>query len=219
MTAVVGEGADSVLSRIARVPRPEPVMSREAHRALSDRQRELLDEVGALFADGFSHLTMADIAARLNCSLRTLYTLASSREELVLIVVDRNLWAIGRTARAAIVPEMAPIEAVRAYLKAANVAVAGITERFADDTNRSPAARELHDAHNLYLAAVTRALLNEAVRRGDIARCDTGAVARIIAGLGREFAQPNVIPTLRSSPKKAADDMVDIILAGLEADR
>lgn len=217
MTAVVGD--DTVLDRIARVRRPVPVMPRETFHALSDRQREILDEVGALFANGFSHLTMADIARQLNCSLRTLYTVASSREELVLIVVDRNLWAIGRTAHEAIVPDMAPLDAIRSYLRAANVAVASITEAFANDTAAIPAAQSVHDAHNAYLADVTRALLNEAVRRGDIARCDTAATARIIAGLGREFAQPHVIPTLRSSPKKAADDLVDVILAGLEAPR
>ena len=44
---------------------------------------------------------MADLAARLNCSLRTLYGLARSREELVLMAIDRNLWAIGRSARTA----------------------------------------------------------------------------------------------------------------------
>ncbi len=211
--------SDEVITRIARVPRPTPVMSRESHQALSGRQREILDDVGVLFAQGFAHLTMADIAAELNCSLRTLYTVAASREELVLIVVDRSLWTIGRTARNAIVPDMAPIEAIRAYLRAANVAVASITERFANDTAAIPAAQSLHDAHSEYLIAVTRALLDEAVRRGDIAPCDTAAVSRVIAGLGREFAQPRVIPTLRSSPKRAADDMVDVILAGLEADR
>ncbi len=208
---------DEVIARIARVERPTPVMPRDTFHALSDRQREILDDVGELFANGFAHLTMAEIAGQLNCSLRTLYTVAASREELVLIVVDRNLWAIGRTAHDAIVPDMAPLEAIRAYLRAANVAVAGITAEFANDTAAIPAAQALHDAHNDYLAAVTRALLNEAVRRGDIARCDTGATARVIAGLGRLFASANVIPTLRSSPKKAADDLVDVILLGLEA--
>lgn len=208
---------DEVIARIARVPRPMPIMSRERFASLSDRQREILDNVGTLFADGFSHLTMADIASHMNCSLRTLYTLASSREDLVLIVVDRNLWAIGREARASIVPDMQPLEAIRAYLKAANVAVASITPAFANDTAAIPAAQSVNDAHNHYLAAVTRALLNEAVRRGDIPRCDTAAVSIMIAGLGRQFAQPDVISTLRSSPKKAADDMVDVILLGLAA--
>ena len=55
-----------------------------------------------LFAGGFATLTMAELAARLNCSLRTLYALAPSRDELVLVVVDRNLWRVGRAARDAV---------------------------------------------------------------------------------------------------------------------
>lgn len=211
-----GQG-DEVLTRIARVARPQPVMTRETYAALSDRQREILSDVGILFADGFTHLTMADIAAKLNCSLRTLYTVAKSREALVLIVVDRNLWAIGRIARDAIVPDMEPLDAIRAYLRAANVAVASITETFAKDADSTPAAQALHAAHNDYLASVTQALLNEAVRRGAIARCDTAAVSKVVAGLGRQFASAEMISTLRSSPKKAADDMAEVILLGLEA--
>lgn len=212
-------GDDEVMARIARVPRPQPVMSRETYAALSDRQREILSEVGVLFADGFKHLTMAEIASALNCSLRTLYTVAKSREHLVLIVVDRNLWAVGRDARDVIVPDMEPLDAIRAYLRVANTAVAGITEAFANDTDSTPAAQALHAAHNAYLASVTQALLNEAVRRGAIARCDTAAFSKIIAGLGRRFAGSDMISTLRSSPKKAADDMVEVILLGLEAKR
>lgn len=210
---------DEVMTRIARVPRPQPVMSRESYAALSDRQREILGDVGVLFAGGFKHLTMAQIASSLNCSLRTLYTMAKSREDLVLIVVDRNLWAIGRDARDAIVPDMEPLDAIRCYLRASTVAVASITEPFANDIDSTPAAQALHSAHNDYLASVTQALLNEAVRRGAIARCDTAAVSKIIAGLGRRFASPEMIATLRSSPKKAADDMVEVILLGLEAKR
>jgi hypothetical protein len=104
-------------------------------------------------------------------------------------------------------------------LRASTVAVASITEAFANDTDSTPAAQALHSAHNAYLASVTQALLNEAVRRGSIARCDTAAVSKIIAGLGRQFASSELISTLRSSPKKAADDMVDLILLGLEAKR
>jgi len=211
--------SDEVMARIARVARPQPVMSRETYAALSDRQREILSDVGVLFSEGFKHLTMAEIASALNCSLRTLYTVAKSREELVLIVVDRSLWAIGRDARDAIVPDMEPLDAIRAYLRASTVAVASITEAFANDTDSTPAALAVHSAHNAYLASATQALLNEAVRRGAIARCDTAAVSKIIAGLGRQFASSEMISTLRSSPKKAADDMVDVILLGLEAKR
>ena len=48
------------------------------------RRTELFDGLLALMlADGFAHLQIADLAARLHCSRSTLYTLAGSKEQLV----------------------------------------------------------------------------------------------------------------------------------------
>jgi AcrR family transcriptional regulator len=179
------------------------------------RQRELLDQLGGVFDGGFADLTMAGLAARLNCSLRTLYELAPSRDELVLVVVDRNLWRIGRTAANAIDPHMAPLDALRAYLRAATEAVSGTTQAFARDLATVPAAQRLNDDHSAYLIAVAQSLLDLAVERGDIDPIDTAALARVMAGVGRDFSKPEVLATLRSSPKDAADAVVDILLAGL----
>ncbi len=204
-------------SRLREVRAPLPVMERERERRLTARQRQILDELGALFEKGFADLTMADLASGLNCSLRTLYGLAPSRDELVLTVVDRNVRRIGRSAIAAIGPDMAPLDAIRAYLSAATVAVGGTTEEFARDLADLPAGRRLSREHSDYLVAITRRLLDLAVERGDIADVDTAAVARAIANLGSDFAAPEIMSTLRSSPKEAADAVVDIVLRGLSA--
>jgi AcrR family transcriptional regulator len=204
--------------RLAEVPRPRPVLDRERERKLTHRQRELLDRMEHLFAGGFADLTMAELASRLNCSLRTLYALAPSRDELVLISVDRQLWRIGRMAREAIVDDLAPLEAMRAYLEAATLAVSGWSDAFARDLARMPAAQDLAASHTAYLFEVTRSLLDLAVERGDVAsQVDTAAVAWTLAGLGRFFARPDVVHTLASSPKHAADGVVDIVVRGLEA--
>ncbi len=205
----------NLLALTESVERPIPILSREVASQLTTRQQEILDELTVIFDDGFAQYTMADVAAKVNCSLRTLYTLAGSRDELVLMVVDRNLWRMGRGARRAIQPDMAPLEAIRIYLRAANVAVATITEQFARDCDNMTEAREVNRAHSAYLVRVTCALLDEAVRRGDIARCNTAAVAHVIAGLGRDFSEPDTLIRMRTSPKKAADEMVDVILRGL----
>jgi AcrR family transcriptional regulator len=201
--------------RLRSVPRPSPVLSRERERTLTGRQREILDQLGALFDDGFAHLTMAGLAARLSCSLRTLYELAPSRDALVLMVVDRNLWRIGHTAAEALDAEMAPLDALRAYLRSATVAVAGTTPAFARDLASIPAGQRLNDAHSDYLVAVARSLLDLAAEQGIIGPVDTGAIARVMAGVGRDFARPEVISTLESSPKDAADAVVDVLLRGL----
>jgi AcrR family transcriptional regulator len=214
MSAVI---VDDMRRRLAAVRRPRPIMGRDRERALTERQRELLDQMERLIAGGFATLTMAELAARLNCSLRTLYALAPSRDELVLIVVDRNLWRVGRAARDAVREDLAPLDAVRAYLEAATVAVSGWTEAFARDLAAVPAAQELEEGHNEYLFDVTRTLLDLAVERGDIAGVDTAAVARVLAGLGRFFSRPRVISGLESSPKEAADQVVDLVLRGLRS--
>ena len=110
---------------------------------------------------------------------------------------------------------MSPLDAIRAYLRAAHVAVGRATDAWSRDIATVPAVKALVDSHNQYLLDVTRILLDTAVGRGDIADVDTAAVARLLAGLGRSFADPEVARTLRSSPPQAADEAVEIILTGL----
>ena len=58
---------------------PKPLLAPEAERRLTPRQREVLGELEDLVVrGGFAELTMAEIAARLGCSLRTLYGISPS---------------------------------------------------------------------------------------------------------------------------------------------
>jgi len=124
----------------AGVPAPRPLLPPEAERRLTPRQREILDELEAInLEEGFGDLTMAEIAKRVNCSLRTLYGLAPRKDELVLMIVDRRLHRIGRAAMAAIEPEMDPLQALRAYLHAATTALGPTTESLARELPAQPA--------------------------------------------------------------------------------
>lgn len=205
----------SLRDRLRAVPAPEPVLSREREAKLTGRQREILDELGRIFDKGFVDVTMAELASQLNCSLRTLYGLAEGRNALVLMVVDRNLRKVGRAANHVIDDDMTALDAVRSYLSAATVAVQDTTPEFADDMASIDEGRALNAAHSEYIIDVTRTLLDVAVEQREISPVDTAAVARMIAGLGAEFASPEVMPTLASSPKDAADAMVDVVLRGL----
>lgn len=196
--------------------RPRSVLGRRREGELTTRQRHVLAELEHLFfAEGFADLTMADLASRLGCSFRTLYAVAPSRDELVLVVVDRMLWRVGQSARDAIEPAADALDAIRRYLMAAHVAVSEWTEPFARDLSRVEAAAAVADGHREYLFQVTRTLLEVAVRRGETHAVDTAAVARVLAGLDRLFVDADVIPTLTSTPKHAADAVLEIVLRGL----
>ena len=207
----------SVIDAMRSVPTPPPVLSREREQRLTARQHQLLEELHETFQKGFAERTMAELAAELNCSLRTLYALATGRDELVTIVVDRALRRVGRSAHAAVDDEMSALDAIRAYLFTANRAVRDVSEEFATDMAALAEGIALNDAHNQYLIDVTRALVDLAVQRGEVEPVDSGALARMIGGLGRDFSRPEVMGQLSSSPEEAADAMVDLVLAGLKA--
>ncbi len=210
--------APSPRPRFPGVRAPRPLLSAEAKRRLTPRQREVLDELEDLVVrGGLADLTMAEIAARLNCSLRTLYGIAPSRDELVLMAVDRRLHRIGRRAIAALDAGRAPLAALRAYLRTANEAVQPTTVAFARELAGVPGAKALLDAHESYVVAVTRSLLERAAASGEIPPVDHAALAHVLGGLGREFSRPELAETaLAGSPKETADAITEIILRGLQ---
>src|SRR6266568_1634749 len=108
------------LARLTKSPWPAPPAARAGaqigrgdgvsvgsrrgpRRPWSERERALLDELERIFfAEGFAHLSMADLAARLRVSRTTLYRLAPGKQNLVELVVDRMFNQMGKTARAAL---------------------------------------------------------------------------------------------------------------------
>ena len=203
---------------LPRVRPPRRVLPASAERKLTPRQREILDALEALTVEeGFAMLTMAQLAARVNCSLRTLYELAPSKDELLLAAVDRRLHRIGRHAMDAIAPTMDPLEALRAYLHAAHLAVGPTTEALARDLASIRGATAVLQGHGNYVIAVTETLLEEAIAAGQIPPNDTKALALVLGGVGAFFSRPRVVPLLSTSPAATADRLVDLIVAGLRA--
>jgi AcrR family transcriptional regulator len=206
-------------ARFPGVRAPKPLLAAEAESRLTPRQREVLGELETLVVrGGFGALTMAQIAARVNCSLRTLYEISPSKDALVLTVVDRRLHRIGRAAIASLDVSQSPLAALRAYLQAANEAVQPTTAAFARDFAGVPGAKQLLDQHEAYVIAVTRSLLERAAAAGEIRPIDTAAVAYVLGGLGREFSRRAVEEGGSGSAKTNADAVAEIVLRGLAPD-
>ena len=214
-----GVAASAGRMRFPDVRAPRPRLSSEEEGQLTDRQREILEQLEELLGrEGFGGLTMADLAARAGCSLRTLYGIAPSKDQLVLIAVDRRLRRIGRAALEPLRASMPPLEAVRRYLRAAHEAVQPTTAVYARELADTPGAEELFDSHARYLTAVTKSLLDRAVAEGEIAPVDTAAVAHVLGGLGLQFARPELAGRDTGEARATADAMAAIVLRGLERD-
>ena len=216
-----GSAADPAAERVVRfpnVPIPKRLLAPETERGLTPRQLEVLDALeSSIHDEGMARATMAGIASRMNCSLRTLYGIAPSKDELVLAVVDRRLHRIGREAMRALASDGSPLTRLRAYLKATNRAVQPTTAAFSRDFANVPGARRLIESHGAYVVAVTQAMLDEAVAEGEIQPLDTAAMAHVLGGLGAELSRAGIEERIETAPKEAADAIADVILAGLLA--
>jgi AcrR family transcriptional regulator len=203
-------------SRFPNVRAPKRRLSPRTERSLTARQLEILDTLDeSVLVDGFADLTMAEIAKRMTCSLRTLYGIAPSKDELVLAVADRHLQRVGREAMEALELEASALTRLRAYLRATNLALQPSTVVFSMDFNKLPEARELADAHADYIRSITQALLDEAVDDKEIEAIDTAALALVLGRLGRDFGRPDSEKILQRSARETADAIAEIVLDGL----
>ena len=60
----------------------------KTNRIYTKRHNEIIDALEVLLESGVPNLTMSEIAKKLKISLRTLYEIAPSRDELILMTMD-----------------------------------------------------------------------------------------------------------------------------------
>ena len=98
------------------------------------RRAELFDGlVALLLAEGFSALTLDELAARLRCSKRTLYALAGSKEQLVRAAVVHFFRGATERVEAAVADVSGAAAKVAAYLHAVATELAPASPEFLAD--------------------------------------------------------------------------------------
>ncbi|HEY8373197.1 MAG TPA: TetR/AcrR family transcriptional regulator [Pseudonocardiaceae bacterium] len=176
----------------------------------------MLDRLVDLFlAEGFAHLTLDDLAARLRCSKSTLYTLAPSKEQLAVRVVSHYF----KTAAAHIerrvqgLPD--PRERVGVYLAAAAEAMRGASRDFIADIAAFPPARAVYEQNARIAAERIRSFVREGVDQGVFRDVHAALVAEMV-GLTIEGIQSGVITERTGlSEAEAFSALSEFLLGGL----
>lgn len=186
---------------------------------LSPRQQEILDDMGNIFiSEGFRHLTIADLSARLQCSRRTLYEIAPNRTELVLIAIDRRLRRVGRRGAESLKTIDDPRELLQQYMLAGQSELYFTDVRFTEDAADDPAVGRLMTNHFRYHVAVVQAIIDYGIQRGAFRSIDTRVVAEVIGASLARFADPDFgHHTAGLTFEDASRELVSLLLTGLDA--
>lgn len=156
---------------------------------LTRRQRDLLSRLtDLLVAEGFRHLTLDDIAARLRCSKTTLYALAASKDALAVRAVNSFFRRSTALVESRVADETSPPARIQAYVDAIAEAFEPVSRQFVTDLGLDAATRQTYRTNAVAAAERVRVLVDEAASAGAVARVDAMFVATWV-GLSIEAIQ------------------------------
>lgn len=180
------------------------------------RREELFDAlVALLLAEGFAHLTLDDLAARLHCSKRTLYGLADSKEQLVRAAVVHFFRRATADVEAEVARHDGAQERLVAYLGAVAHQLAPASATFFDDVAAFAPAAEIYERNTRAAARRVEELLDAGVREGIFRPVQQRFVADVIASVMVRIQQRQVAAASGLGDAAAYEELTALLLLGL----
>ena len=188
----------------------------KTNRIYTKRHNEIIDALEVLLESGVPNLTMSEIAKKLKISLRTLYEIAPSRDELILMTMDNILKKLGKFAMDSVSEIHSPVEKLEEYLMIVNQAVGPKFDRFLKDMEKINGSKMTADYHENFIKNFIKELLEQAIKKKEIKAIDVKAFAILLGGIGREFFKEENKRSIHLSPEESANSITSIILNGIK---
>lgn len=180
------------------------------------RRTELFDALVELFlAEGFAHLTLDAIAARLKCSKSTLYTLAGSKEQLVAAATVHFFKRATERVEASVGKTTGSRERISAYLTAVGETLAVASDRFMADLDAFAPAREVYERNTRIAARRVQELITDGVAAGDFRRVHAAFAADLAATMMVRIQQRGVRTDTGLDDASAYRELASILTAGI----
>lgn len=197
--------------------RPVPPLTSPRRRSVNTTRRaELIERVSdLLLAEGFTSLTVDDLARRLKCSKATLYSIASTKEQLVVAVTKRFFEQATRQIEAETSGVGDPGEQISSYLKGIGAAMSRQSSAFYRDMVSYPPTADIYDVNSLAAAQRVRQLIDHGVQTGRFRDMDATFAGHLIA-LAIEGIQSGRLQAVSGlSAGQAYVELGEILLNGL----
>lgn len=183
-------------------------------RRVTPRRAAVLEGLVDLFlAEGFLDFAVEDLAARLQCSKSTLYTVAPSKEQLITAVVREFFRSSTEQVEARLAAETDPALRIRTYLDAIAEALSPASAAFYADVNEFAPAREIY-LHNTAVAARrVQDLVTQAT--GPQATMDATFIGAVAAAVMSSIQSGEMEATTSLNDATAYRLLADLITAGV----
>lgn len=196
---------------------PRQLLPRATEKRMGQRHVEVLDQLEEILQTrGFAEFTIAELASGVGCSRRTLYELASSKDQLVQVVLDRLLHKKGRAALAAIDPSDQAVDQLRAYLRGSTKI--HLNASVFDDLAEDAPGRLLLDSHYRFVMTVIERIVLQGIQKGEIpASVNAALVAAVLATSTQFVSRPEILDQVAADEHDAIDQVVDLLVPALRA--
>tara|TARA_B100000768_G_C11091105_1_gene294988 strand:+ start:49 stop:660 length:612 start_codon:yes stop_codon:yes gene_type:complete len=184
-------------------------------KVLTSRHHEIINLLEVMLEKGIPDLTMSELASKLKISLRTLYEIAPSKDQLITMTVDNILRRLGKNALDEISTIQSPFKKLQKYLSTVNQAVGPRFDKFMKDLSNVNGSSAMADYHEDFITSFIEKLLNDALNAKEIRKIDTRAFAILLGGIGREFSKEKNRISTDVSPEESANSITRVILDGV----
>ncbi|MGE4427734.1 MAG: TetR/AcrR family transcriptional regulator [Solirubrobacteraceae bacterium] len=185
-------------------------------RRFSTRQEEVLRDIEPIFLrDGIRGIRMGDLATEVGCSRSTLYEIAPSKEDLLLLVLDRMMDRISRRGAEAIAGADTHVARMSAMMESGVADFAALGPRFLDAVRSHPPARMLFDRWVGVCRDALEQMIDDAVLAGEIRPVNGPVVAEMMFSAVLRFTEPEFTRALKVGLAEALEQIIDVLLHGL----
>ncbi|RVW04418.1 TetR/AcrR family transcriptional regulator [Rhodococcus spongiicola] len=183
---------------------------------ITARRMALFDELVALILDeGFAHLTLDDLAARLHCSKSTLYRLADSKEQLVRAATVHFFRAATEQIEASLSGAVGARDRIRTYLEAVGEQLRPASAQFMEDLAGDSAAGEVYERNTRWAARRVQQLITEGVEAGELRDAHAAFVGDIAAAAMVRIQQRQVAASTGLGDAAAYQELAILLTRGL----
>ncbi|MGW5276387.1 TetR/AcrR family transcriptional regulator [Streptomyces sp. NPDC004044] len=193
---------------------------RTARRRVVDTRRRdelLLQAETIILAEGFTAVTMDELAQRLECSKATLYSLASTKEQLVLAVTRAFFREATAEIEQAVQAEPDPRQRIRVYLTGVGTAMRRHSNAFYDDMVGYEPTAQIYRKNSAAAAHRVHQMIEEGVQTGVFRALNGHFAAQVVAVTIDALQSGALLESTGLTAGDAFSELGDLLLDGLSA--